>query len=479
MIRPRFTISILSMRDLPTVMRCVSSVMANSRDYNLILTSNGAKDGIPEYFDALAKQCKFIKVIHNPTNLGFQQPNRIAFSQCTTNYFVMLNDDTEVPPGWLAALEQPFSRNPRAALTGPVGMPCSLKEDFNGYIGERVEYIEGACCCCKTEVIRKLGLFPHYLKFAYMEDQDLSLRVRQAGYSIHLVPFNLVHHRSNTSKHVPEARQWIAHNQREMLKRWASYFPNRKFEGEKDCTLTLVYIHVPQNRELVAQAKRFVETYKKFPPGMQHETLVIRQSKLPIDDSFLNHLPNVMFLTHNNEGWDIGGYIFAARHVKTDVMLCMGTSTHFHKPGWLVRVLESWQKHGPGFYGATASYQIRPHFNTTGFWCPPELLTGYQGRVSTREDRYAFEHGPDACWIQAARRGFPTKLVTWEGEHDWPEWRKPKDIHWRGNQSNVLFFWRLNAEYAVMPPGKKAAYEKMVNELTDPMFKEQNQGVAA
>src|SRR5688572_18493719 len=203
MIRPKFTISVLSMFDMAKVMRCLGSVMQNSRDYQLVLTDNGAESGIPEYFDALARQHPFIKVVHNPRNLGFQFPNKLAFAQCSTPYFILLNDDAEVPPGWLNRIEQTFKNNPRAALVGPMGSPCSLKNDFNGYLGHQVEYIEGSCCAIKTVVVAKLGLFSDQLKGAYFEDQDLSLRVREAGFSIHLAPFQIVHHKSQTSKRIP------------------------------------------------------------------------------------------------------------------------------------------------------------------------------------------------------------------------------------------------------------------------------------
>lgn len=477
MIRPRFTISILSMFDLAKVMRCISSVMLNSRDYRLILTDNGAEDGIPQYFDALAAQHRFITVAHNPRNLGFQFPNTLALTQCSTPYFITLNDDTEVPPGWLTRLEVVFQSNPRAALAGPMGAPCSLHSNFGGHAGQQLEYIEGSCCCCKTEVVNKLGLYSDQLKGAYLEDVDLSLRVREAGFTIHQAPFQIVHHGSQTSRRVPEVKEWIAHNSAYMHRRWSGYFQTRKFPGERDVRVTLVYIHVPGNRKFEADASEFVNSYVKHPPGLSHDTLIVVNATHPgrFNEALFSRLPNVKVMNHDNDGWDIGGYRAAARQLNgvSDAMLCCGSQSTFPGPGWLLRFMEAWAKHGTGLYGSCATYQIRPHINTSGFLCAPEMLLRYQGAVSTKRDRYEFEHGENAFWIQMATAGYPVKLVTHDGEYDWPQWRKPMNIYCRGDQSNCLVWFRMNREFNRMPPGQRQFMSSISDVLEDETFKEQ------
>ena len=477
MIRPRFTISILCMFDLARVMRCISSVMSNSRDYNLVLTDNGAEDGIPQYFDALARQYSFIKVVHNPRNLGFQFPNKLAFGQCATPYFITLNDDAEVPPGWLKCIEDTFRKNPRAALVGPMGSPCSLYEDFNAHVGHQVEYIEGSCCACKTDIVAKLGLFSDQLKGAYLEDQDLSLRVREAGFSIHLAPFQIVHHRSSTARQVPEVKEWIAHNIAYMHRRWSGYFQTRAFANEKPVRATVVYVHVPGKPEFAVHAKRFVDSYIKNPPGIDHDTLIVCNGDETPGELFTT-LPNVTMVHHNNTGMDIGAYLLAAKLVGTDVQVSCGSHTTFRKPGWLLRMLEVWATHGPGVYGCTASYQIRPHLNTSGFWCAPEMLRRYQGQVVTKQDRYEFEHGPNAFWIQMATAGWPVKLITPDEELDWQEWRNPRNGFCKGDQSDCMLWYHILESYQLMPYGQKSSMSNLCDTLTDSVFLEQLNEVA-
>lgn len=196
-------------------------------------------------------------------------------------------------------------------------------------------------------------------------------------------------------------------------------------------------------------AERYVRSVRENPPGVEHRNLIIcngRHVRAPFRKLF-DTLPNCEYFLHDNTGWDIGGYLAAARIVQTTTMLCMGADSTVRKAGWLARMQEAWDKHGDGFYGALTSYQIRPHFNTTGFWCSPQTLLDYPHPVVTREDRYRFEHGKDSCWLQVKAKGKPCKLVTWCGEYDWQEWRKPPNIAIRGDQSNCLTGFRLTDSY--------------------------------
>jgi hypothetical protein len=141
---------------------------------------------------------------------------------------------------------------------------------------------------------------------------------------------------------------------------------------------------------------------------------------------------------------DIGAYLDASKQVETEAMLCMGGSTTVRRQGWMKRMAEAWDKHGPGFYGALSSYQVRPHFNTTGFWLSPEIIQMYPHKVVSTPDRYAFEHGDNCLWWLVHQQGIPVKLVTWCGEYDWPDWRRPDNISCRGDQSNCLCWFRIN-----------------------------------
>lgn len=233
--------------------------------------------------------------------------------------------------------------------------------------------------------------------------------------------------------------------------------------------MTLCYIHVPGDAVHNAMEDRFLESYKSHPPGIDHETLIICQGAEPAENTkerYRSILPACQFLARSGAGLDIGGYIDAASVVQTNAMLCCGGSTTVRRAGWMARMVEAWRKHGAGFYGSLSSYQVRPHFNTTGFWLEPSMLRAYPRPVNSTADRYEFEHGPGALWWVVNQMGFPTKLVTWCGEYDWMDWRKPANVSCRGDQSNCLTYFRINYQFDDYAKNNAEAHRNLMY-LTD------------
>lgn len=231
-LNPRYSISILGFNRLDLTKRCVESVLQNSNNYELLLWDNGSTDGTAKYFRKLEQLYPGIVVFQShDKNIGFIEPNRSHLDFARGQYFVLLNNDTEVPPGWLQKLEHPFLVHKDAALVGVEGTCCHL-EVANGplcLVGKpgMFEYVEGSCLMGRTDLLKRHGLFSDYLEFAYCEDADLSLRMRYLGYSIHQVPLDIKHVRSATSKSVPGIREIMAKNMLAMTERWRHYLRMR------------------------------------------------------------------------------------------------------------------------------------------------------------------------------------------------------------------------------------------------------------
>lgn len=234
--------------------------------------------------------------------------------------------------------------------------------------------------------------------------------------------------------------------------------------------MTLCYVHVPGDPAHDEQCRQFLESYHKHPPGIDHDTILISQINPATSgtrDAFAA-LPGFSEFMHDDTGWDIGAYIALAKSGKvgSEAMLCCGGSTTFRRAGWMARMVEAWDKHGAGFYGSLSSYQCRPHFNTNGFWTAPFMLDSYPEKVDTKEQRYEFEHGKGALWWRLNQLGFPTKLVTWDGEYDWMDWRKPANISCRGDQSNCLTHFRINYQFEEYAKSNPQAHHDLMY-LTD------------
>lgn len=226
---PRVTISILTYTALRQAKACIASVLKQTEPFNLILTANGNPE-VASYFTDLAKNFANISVVTNSINQGFIDPHTHALSRCNTELFLLLNDDAILPEDGLRKLIAPFDQFPKAALSGPKDDFQTLLPNFHGTKGNAFEYLNGACLMCKTEIVKRHGLFDPNLKFAYGEDSDLSLRMREQGYSLHKADFRLIHERCATSKHVKEVRAHQEANHTYCRNRWAHYLRVRKME---------------------------------------------------------------------------------------------------------------------------------------------------------------------------------------------------------------------------------------------------------
>lgn len=225
----RFTVSVVSFTAFRQAKACVAAMLQSTVPFRLILTVQGNPESAA-YFTGLAAEFPFIELIVTPNNEGYIEPQKKAFARCESEWFVMTNDDVIVPPDWLEKLAAPFALFPRAALSAPRGGCQTLLPSFHGVVGKAFEYLNGACLCCKTEIVRRHGLFDPELVFAYGDDSSLSLRLRELNYTLHYADFTIRHEIGATSKNVKEVRQHVEANHLYLRRRWAHYLRFRKMD---------------------------------------------------------------------------------------------------------------------------------------------------------------------------------------------------------------------------------------------------------
>lgn len=228
--------------------------------------------------------------------------------------------------------------------------------------------------------------------------------------------------------------------------------------------IALVYTTVTNGPRTDIYAARFAASYQQFPPGAEHETLIVCNGGPPAHSmgAIFALLPNCQFFPRSNEGWDIGGYLEAARGPAhdCDLMLCLGETVFFHRAGWLAKLVAAWEAYGPGMYGFFCSNVVRAHIQTTAFAVAPQHLRDYPAKVVNRSDRYEFEHGRGSLWRFLATRAVPTMLVTWDGVWAPNQWRQPPNILWRGDQSNCLMWCNHNERFSEASPRTKAIWQR-------------------
>lgn len=222
-------------------------------------------------------------------------------------------------------------------------------------------------------------------------------------------------------------------------------------DGALNCCV--VHIHVPESVKAQGYLYRFFTTWKHYAPGAEATTIVVCNGA-KIDPANMVYIDPSWHLINrpSNEGHDIGAYMEVARCYRPDLIVCLGSSVYFHRTGWLKRLLEAHDKHGFGMFGLYSSNHVRPHLNTTAFAAGGLLLASYPERITTKDERYSFEHGEYPFWKHVQGLGRPVKLVTWDGEFGPGEWRGPQNIFWRVDQSNCLAYCSHTDRYRNASP---------------------------
>ena len=223
------------------------------------------------------------------------------------------------------------------------------------------------------------------------------------------------------------------------------------------------YIVVAGGPKTTGFVERFVSTWLEHPPGVNTDVLAICNGGAPTSEqgTMLSMINAKCFVRANDKGFDISGYIEASKGPLSeyDFVLCLGESVHFHRAGWLKRLWEVKSRHGEGMYGPFGSHVIRAHLQTTSFGTSPRLLREYPLLVTDRASRMEFEHGERSFWRFVQRRKHPVKMVTWDGAYDPGQWRTPKNILWKGDQSNLLWCSNHTENYQNADEKRKRSWQ--------------------
>lgn len=119
--RPRVSIVMLSYDNLYFTKLCAETLLAHTdtSDFELIVVDNGSNDGSLEYVWSLAARQPRVRAICNARNRGFAAGTNQGLAIARGDILVLLNNDTIVPPGWLAGLVRHLD-DPGVGMVGPV-----------------------------------------------------------------------------------------------------------------------------------------------------------------------------------------------------------------------------------------------------------------------------------------------------------------------------------------------------------------------
>ncbi|HLZ07376.1 MAG TPA: glycosyltransferase, partial [Chloroflexota bacterium] len=85
--------------------RCLTALL--SLEYPADRYQTVVVDNSPDSQIAIDERFPSVTIFNSPTDLGFAAANNLGFAKAPADFYVCLNDDTAVIPGWLTALLQP------------------------------------------------------------------------------------------------------------------------------------------------------------------------------------------------------------------------------------------------------------------------------------------------------------------------------------------------------------------------------------
>ncbi|HZG65542.1 MAG TPA: glycosyltransferase family 2 protein [Herpetosiphonaceae bacterium] len=228
---------------------CLDALRRQTRqDFVATVVDDGSTDSSLEVLEA---QYPEVQVIRLQSNHGLAAAINIAIARTSSPFVVLLNNDTEADPSWLAELVGTLERYPNYAFAAsklmlfdrrdvlhaagdgytPSGRPFNRgvwQPDRGQY--DALTEVWGPCAGaaayrrCALERLAIGGLVLDNDLFMYCEDVDLNLRARLAGFRTIFVPAAVVYHRLSATGGGTLASYYCGRN---FIDVWAKNMPAR------------------------------------------------------------------------------------------------------------------------------------------------------------------------------------------------------------------------------------------------------------
>lgn len=219
---PKVSIVILNWNGRNYLEQFLPAVLATRyARFEVIVADNASTDASVSF---LREQYPDIRCLQFPRNYGFARGYNEALKQIVSDYYVLLNSDVEVMPGWLAPMVALLEAHPEIAACQPKILSWHRRDQFEyagaaggwldkyGYPFARgrifdvtetdhgqydnaapVFWASGAAMFIRAEIYHKAGGLDPYF-FAHQEEIDLCWRIQLLGYEIWACPQSVVYH---------------------------------------------------------------------------------------------------------------------------------------------------------------------------------------------------------------------------------------------------------------------------------------------
>ena len=202
-------------RFLPSVL---NTTYSNKEVYVIdYFSSDDSIEVLEQYFPS-------VHIIRMYANKGYASGYNLALSQIQSDYFLLVNSDIEVTPGFIEPVIELMEGREDIAICQPklrsldekqmfeyagacggwidkLGFPfargrilLTIEPDHGQYDNtSQIFWASGACMFLKSSIYEKIGGFYDYY-YMHQEDIDLCWRAQHAGYKIYACPESVVFH---------------------------------------------------------------------------------------------------------------------------------------------------------------------------------------------------------------------------------------------------------------------------------------------
>ena len=220
--KPKVAVVIVHWNRKNLLEKFLPSVMASSySNMEVVLADNASTDGSVEY---VQQHFPEIKIVRNDQNYGYAGGYNKALKQVEADYYILLNNDIEVPGNWIEPVIEAMEADVSLGACQPkmldyhdkalfeyagacggfidkYGYPFCRGRMFNTLEHDYGQYDEpvnifwatGACLFIRANLFHEVGGFDEHF-FAHMEEIDLCWRMHLHGYKLKVIPQSKVYH---------------------------------------------------------------------------------------------------------------------------------------------------------------------------------------------------------------------------------------------------------------------------------------------
>lgn len=212
---------------------CLRAVFAHREPNDVVvLVNDGSTPEVSGRLRRLAASQSRTVYVEDRTGSGYTKAVNRGISLTDSEYVILLNSDTLVPPDWTNRLVRPFAERGEIGIVGPLSNRATIQsvpaieelgtwaknelitpenlvqcDEITRLVASRlcksyldVKVVNGFCLAIKREVFEQIGLFDERVfSTGYGEETDFQLRALAAGYECAVVPDLLVYHLGSAS----------------------------------------------------------------------------------------------------------------------------------------------------------------------------------------------------------------------------------------------------------------------------------------